>query len=75
MTATFSGVNTALRGLEAEQIAMNVSGQNTANASTPGYSRQLVNLQTTDPISDPALGAAGPGQMGTAPMIASCNSK
>lgn len=71
MTATFSGVNTALRGLEAEQIAMNVSGQNTANASTPGYSRQMVDLQTTDPISDPALGAAGPGQMGTGVQVTS----
>lgn len=71
MTATFSGVNTALRGLEAEQIAMNVTSQNTANASTPGYSRQLVDLQTTDPISDPTLQAAGPGQMGTGVQVAS----
>jgi flagellar hook-associated protein 1 FlgK len=71
MTSTFSGINTALRGIEAEQIAMNVTSQNTANASTPGYSRQLVDMQTTDPISDPALQAPGPGQMGTGVQVAS----
>ncbi len=71
MTATFSGINTALRGIEAEQIAMNVTSQNTANAATPGYSRQLVDLQTTEPISDPALQAAGPGQMGTGVQVGS----
>jgi flagellar hook-associated protein 1 len=71
MTATFTGITTLLRGIEAEQIAMNVTSQNTANASTPGYSRQLVDLQTTDPISDPDLQAAGPGQMGTGVQVAS----
>ena len=71
MPATFSGINTVLRGIEAEQIAMNVTSQNTANASTPGYSRQLVDMQTTAPISDPALQAAGPGQMGTGVQVAS----
>src|SRR6185312_15038801 len=71
MTATFSGINTLLRGIEAEQIAMNVTSQNTANASTAGYSRQLVDLQTTDPISDPDLQAAGPGQLGTGVQVAS----
>jgi flagellar hook-associated protein 1 FlgK len=71
MTATFSGINIALRGIEAEQIAMNVTSQNTANASTPGYSRQLVDMQTTDPISDPTLQSVGPGQMGTGVKVAS----
>jgi flagellar hook-associated protein 1 len=70
MPATFSGINTVLRGIEAEQIAMNVTSQNTANASTPGYSRQLVDMQTTAPISDPALQAVGPGQMGTGVQVA-----
>ena len=41
---TFTGYDTALRGLEAEQIAIDTTGQNIDNASTPGYSRETVNL-------------------------------
>ncbi len=41
---TFTGYDTALRGLEAEQIAIDTTGQNIDNASTPGYSREAVDL-------------------------------
>src|SRR3954464_15805784 len=36
----FSGLNTALRGVQAQQAALNVVSHNIANIETPGYSRQ-----------------------------------
>jgi flagellar hook-associated protein 1 FlgK len=36
----FSGLNTALRGVQAQQAALNVVAHNIANVETPGYSRQ-----------------------------------
>lgn len=68
---TFFGLNTALRGLEVEQTAMDVTSHNIANASTPGYSRQLVDIQTTDPFSSPEMQAPGAGQIGTGAQVTS----
>jgi len=45
--STFTGLETALRGLMAQQQALDVTGQNITNASTPGYTRQRVTLATT----------------------------
>ena len=62
MTATFSGINTALSGLEAQQMAMDVTSQNIANASTTGYSRQQAIMTTTTPLSQPGtIGELGTG--------------
>jgi flagellar hook-associated protein 1 len=36
----FSGLNTALRGVQAHQAALDVVSHNIANVDTPGYSRQ-----------------------------------
>jgi flagellar hook-associated protein 1 len=36
----FSGLNTALRGVQAQQAALDVVSHNIANVETPGYSRQ-----------------------------------
>lgn len=69
MTATFLGLNTALRGLEVQQAAIDVTGHNIANASTPGYSRQSVEVGTTDPISDTTLATAQGGQLGTGATV------
>jgi flagellar hook-associated protein 1 FlgK len=41
-----SGFNTAVSGLSAAQRAMEVIAQNIANANTPGYSRQQVQLSS-----------------------------
>lgn len=71
MVQIFTGINSALRGLEAEQAAMATTSHNIANASTRGYSRQSVELTTTDPITDPSLLPAGAGQMGTGVAVAS----
>jgi flagellar hook-associated protein FlgK len=40
----FSGLGLALTALQAQQRAVNVAAQNVANANTPGYTRQAVNL-------------------------------
>lgn len=64
-TSTFFGIETALRGLEAQQAAMDVTSHNISNASTPGYSRQMVDLETTDPYADPTIHQPGAGQIGT----------
>src|SRR5262249_52587388 len=45
--STFVGIETALRGLLAQQQALNLTGHNIANAQTPGYTRQTIQLSTT----------------------------
>ena len=42
--STWSGISTALSSLQAQRVAMDVAGQNIANVSTPGYSRQRVDM-------------------------------
>ena len=43
-------LNTAITGLKAQQEALRVTGHNISNASTPGYSRQEVVLDTNSPL-------------------------
>jgi flagellar hook-associated protein 1 FlgK len=50
---TLQGLQTALSGLMANQESLDVTGQNIANAQTPGYSRQTAVLQTGPPIAIP----------------------
>jgi flagellar hook-associated protein 1 FlgK len=52
---TLQGLQTALSGLMASQEALDVTGQNVANAQTPGYSRQTADLQTNAPLEIAAL--------------------
>jgi flagellar hook-associated protein 1 FlgK len=52
---SYSGLNTALSGLEAAQAAIDTTGQNIANANTPGYSRQRVVQTDRTPLTIPAL--------------------
>lgn len=59
MTNLYGILNTGARALKTQQTAINVTGHNIANANTPGYSRQRVNMAASDPIS------LLPGQMGT----------
>lgn len=48
MRSTFFGVELARRALQAQQRALDVTGQNIANANTPGYSRQIAMMRTTN---------------------------
>ncbi|MGM0876455.1 MAG: flagellar hook-associated protein FlgK [Bacillota bacterium] len=66
MRSTFMGLETAKRGMFAQQSALHTTGNNISNANTPGYTRQRVNFQSTE--SYPSLGINRPqipGQIGT----------
>lgn len=63
MRSTFSGLNTMVRGLNASQLSLNTVGHNITNANTTGYSRQTVNLGTTQ--SETVYGYYGKSQVGT----------
>jgi flagellar hook-associated protein 1 FlgK len=50
MPSTFVGIQTALRGLLAQQQALDTTSHNVANSGTKGYSRQQVVLKATNPL-------------------------
>ncbi|NAZ83881.1 flagellar hook-associated protein FlgK [Kineococcus sp. R8] len=50
--STFSGINLASRGLSAAQRGMEVTGQNIANANTPGYTRQRLDQTEATAATD-----------------------
>ena len=58
-TNVFGVLNTAKVGLLAQQLAIEVTGQNIANVQTEGYSRQEINFEALNPRS------FGLGQLGT----------
>jgi flagellar hook-associated protein 1 len=62
--STFGGLNTAYLGLTAAQQAINVAGQNIANAGTDGYTRQRIEQSALSAPVRTGLVAAGvqPGQ-------------
>ena len=62
--STFYGLQTALRGLLAEQRSIDVTGHNIANVNTPGYSRQeaLLRASTATPV---ITGSGQPGHLGS----------
>ena len=71
MSSAWLGLNTALRGLVASRAMLDTAAHNTANASTPGYSRQRVGLVASPPYSYPAFNRSGlPGQVGTGVSVA-----
>ena len=48
--STFFGIETALRGLLAQQRALDVTSHNVANANTDGYTRQQALMTATDAL-------------------------
>jgi flagellar hook-associated protein 1 FlgK len=62
--STFSGLSTALTGLQAARRGLDVTGQNIANANTEGYTRQRVQQESIGAPTTPALWSTydGPGQ-------------
>src|SRR5579875_3164739 len=65
-------LNIATRSLAAQQLAMDVTAQNLANATTPGYDRQIANL--TPGPEQPMGGynaANGPSELGDGVSVAS----
>ncbi|MEG6616520.1 flagellar hook-associated protein FlgK [Peptococcaceae bacterium 1198_IL3148] len=70
MVSTFFGLETARRGMQVHQRALDITGHNLANASTPGYSRQEVLITTTYPYTNPTMYSANtPGQLGTGAAV------
>ncbi|MEB1806672.1 MAG: flagellar hook-associated protein FlgK [Bacillaceae bacterium] len=66
MISTFHGLETARRSLMAHQGALHTTGHNIANANTPGYSRQRVNLTPGEAFPGSSFTRPGiPGQIGT----------
>ncbi|MBB2481643.1 flagellar hook-associated protein FlgK [Bacillus sp. APMAM] len=66
MLSTFFGLEIAKRGMNTQQNALFVTGQNISNANTPGYSRQRVNFEATEAFPAAAMNRPQiPGQMGT----------
>jgi len=49
--SSFFGLETALRGLQAHQAALDVTSHNITNADTPGYTRQTAELQAVVGLS------------------------
>lgn len=62
---SFLGYFTSHRSMITSQMALNTVNHNIANANTPGYSRQRVDLETMSPYMRPSLqDFEGAGQMG-----------
>src|SRR5207237_9133995 len=59
--STFMGLQTALRGLLAQQRALDVTGHNIANVGTEGYSRQLAVMTASPSLLEPGVGQLGTG--------------
>lgn len=64
MGSTFMGLETARRSLSTHQWALQATGNNVANASNPGYSRQRLTLGMTEQLSVNFSGTKA-GQFGT----------
>ncbi|GIN65048.1 flagellar hook-associated protein FlgK [Bacillus sonorensis] len=69
---TFMGLETAKRGLAAQQAALSVTANNISNANTEGYSRQRVTFKATTPYPSVSMNSVGlAGQMGTGVEVGS----
>jgi flagellar hook-associated protein 1 FlgK len=66
MGSTFFGLNVALSGIVAQQRALNTVSHNITNATTPGFTRQRVDLAASMAHPLPGINTAvGAGQIGT----------
>ncbi len=72
MPGTFFGINIGQSGLAAAQLGEQVTGQNIANANTPGYSVQSLNQVASDPYTPADLNTKlTPGLIGTGVSVSS----
>ncbi|MDW7673262.1 MAG: flagellar hook-associated protein FlgK [Bacillota bacterium] len=70
MRTTFFGLNIAVKGLQTQQRALDVTGHNIANANTPGFTRQNAVIGTTTPWTMPGMNKAyQAGQVGTGVQV------
>lgn len=74
MRTTFSGISIALRGLQAQQISLDVTGHNVANVNNSSYSRQSAIHSATKPYPSPMMGyTPSNGQLGTGVQVSQIN--
>lgn len=74
MRTTFSGLSIALRALQAQQVSLDITGHNVANANNPNYSRQTALHSATKPYPAPMMGyTPSSGQLGTGVEISQIN--
>jgi flagellar hook-associated protein 1 len=73
--SSYMGLQTALRGLLANQAAIDTTGHNIDNANTPGYSRQTADMTESTPLTIPAYSNVSGGgvQVGTGVDVATIN--
>ncbi|WP_114570069.1 flagellar hook-associated protein FlgK [Exiguobacterium flavidum] len=64
MGSTFMGLETGRRALTTHQWALQATGNNVANASTAGYSRQRLIMATTEQLTQ-SIGSGKVAQFGT----------
>ena len=72
--STFTGLQTALRGLPAQQRALDVTSHNVANVDTAGYTRQeaVLRRRTGAERRPPAPCSRGAGAPNSGPASTSC---
>lgn len=51
MSSTFAGLTNAMAAISAQRYGLDVTGQNVANADTPGYTRQRAELAGVGPVA------------------------
>ena len=73
MSSTFFGLEIGSRALKANQLALDVTGHNTSNVGTPGYSRQVAEFEATVPYGAPGVDGGKPSQIGTGVAVAGIN--
>lgn len=65
MLGLFGTLNLGTRSLQTQQAGVEVTGQNLANVNNPAYSRQRLQIQTTDALPS-SLGPVGTGAQAVA---------
>lgn len=72
MTSTFHSLETSRRSLFTQTSALNTTGHNIANANTPGFTRQRVNMSASKPMEAYGMThSTVPGQLGTGVEVTS----
>jgi len=72
MSSPFFGLDIGVSALRTAQQLLDTAAHNVANANTPGYSRQTVQVVQAPPYTYPAFNRSGlPGQIGTGVTVAS----
>jgi len=61
MSGLYGIFNSARSGLQAQQYSLNITSNNISNASTEGYTRQVINIQTSSTYSLQGIGQLGTG--------------